>query len=137
MVAVVHEVEARRPRSPRYGTPAEIVRRAWVHLSDPSLRPLERLFFETYARGANGEAPFDQFVPGAVDTWLSRHPGPARSRPGAHQARPRRHPRAPARPRGDGRCGRDHAPLVRFAEFLAGASSAPLVGSRASRRRSR
>jgi len=77
MVAVVLEVEARQAAllTTSDGTPAEIVRRAWAHLSDPSLRPLERLFFETYARGANGEAPFDQFVPGAVDTWLEPAPG--------------------------------------------------------------
>jgi AcrR family transcriptional regulator len=77
MVSVVQEVEARQAAllTTRDGAPAEIVRRAWVHLSDPSLRPLERLFFETYARGANGEAPFDQFVPGAVDTWLEPAPG--------------------------------------------------------------
>ncbi|MET0911360.1 MAG: TetR/AcrR family transcriptional regulator [Ilumatobacteraceae bacterium] len=76
MVAVVQEVEARQAAllTPRDGSPAEIVGRAWAHLSEPALRPFERLFFETYARGANGEVPFDQFVPGAVDSWLE--PGP-------------------------------------------------------------
>ena len=43
----------------------------WAHLSAPQLRPLERLFFECYARGANGEAPFDQLLPGAVESWLA------------------------------------------------------------------
>jgi hypothetical protein len=31
---------------------------------------LERLFFECYARAAQGEKPFDRMVPGAVDGWL-------------------------------------------------------------------
>ena len=76
MVSVVQEVEARQAAllTTRDGAPAEIVRRAWVHLSGPSLRPLERLFFETDARGANGEAPFAQLVPGAVDTGLEPAP---------------------------------------------------------------
>jgi hypothetical protein len=48
----------------------------WEHLSDPSLRTFERLFFESYARGANGEAPFAELLPGAVDSWLGAGAGP-------------------------------------------------------------
>ncbi|MET0458776.1 MAG: TetR/AcrR family transcriptional regulator [Ilumatobacteraceae bacterium] len=76
MVAVVQEVEARQAAllTSADGSPGEVVTRAWAHLRDPSLRPFERLFFETYARAANGEVPFDQFVPGAVDAWLRPAP---------------------------------------------------------------
>jgi hypothetical protein len=47
----------------------------WSDVRRPELRPFERLFFECYARGANGEQPFDQMVPGAVDDWLARTEG--------------------------------------------------------------
>src|SRR5512132_1048891 len=42
----------------------------WADLRRPELRPLERLFFECYARGAQGEQPFARMLPGAVDSWL-------------------------------------------------------------------
>jgi AcrR family transcriptional regulator len=42
----------------------------WADLRRPEVRPFERLFFECYARAANGEAPFDRLLPGAVDGWL-------------------------------------------------------------------
>jgi AcrR family transcriptional regulator len=77
MVAVVQAVEARQGEvaSTLAGPPATRMNQMWDHLSDPSLRALERLFFESYARGANGEAPFDQLIPGAVDVWLRAPPG--------------------------------------------------------------
>lgn len=43
----------------------------WEHLRRPELRALERLFFECYARGAQGEVPFTTMLPGAVDRWLA------------------------------------------------------------------
>ncbi|STZ25823.1 TetR family transcriptional regulator [Mycolicibacterium aichiense] len=43
----------------------------WKHLRRPELRALERLFFECYARGAQGESPFMTMLPAAVDRWLS------------------------------------------------------------------
>ncbi len=43
----------------------------WDHLRRPELRALERLFFECYARGAQGESPFTTMLPGAVDRWLA------------------------------------------------------------------
>lgn len=72
MVAVVREVEARQVAltASLAGPPATMVERMWAHLSDPALRPLERLFFESYARGASGEEPFAQLHPGAVESWL-------------------------------------------------------------------
>jgi hypothetical protein len=51
--------------------PAEAVRETWRRTSDPSLWPVERLFFECYARGAQGEPPFDRLVPKLVDDTLA------------------------------------------------------------------
>ncbi len=42
----------------------------WDHLRRPELRALERLFFECYTRGAQGESPFTTMLPGVVDRWL-------------------------------------------------------------------
>jgi AcrR family transcriptional regulator len=72
MVAVVQAVEARQAdlATELSGPPADQLTAMWSQLSTPQLRPLERLFFESYARGANGEAPFDQLLPAAVDSWL-------------------------------------------------------------------
>lgn len=73
LVAVVQEVEARQARvlDTLVGAPGDRVAQLWEHLSDPALRPFERLFFECYARAANGEAPFDRLLPDAVDSWLT------------------------------------------------------------------
>jgi hypothetical protein len=43
----------------------------WADLRRPELRPFERLFFECYARAAQGEAPFTRLLPAAVDGWLA------------------------------------------------------------------
>ncbi|HET9892159.1 MAG TPA: TetR/AcrR family transcriptional regulator, partial [Mycobacterium sp.] len=40
-------------------------------LRRPELRASERLFFECYARAAQGEKPFARMVPGAVTGWLA------------------------------------------------------------------
>src|SRR6201997_1553071 len=73
LLAVVEEVERRQmgllselPTSPTAGFTA-----MWADLRRPELRRLERLFFECYARAAQGEKPFAQMVPGAVDGWLA------------------------------------------------------------------
>jgi AcrR family transcriptional regulator len=72
MVAVVQEVERRQAVAfaDLGSEPAEVVGRMWERLSDPSLWPFERLFFECYARGAQGEEPFTLLVPSAVHSWL-------------------------------------------------------------------
>lgn len=72
LVAVVQEVERRQSEllGQLEGTGPVLLERFWALLADPQLRPFERLFFECYARGANGEAPFDQMLPGAVEDWL-------------------------------------------------------------------
>jgi AcrR family transcriptional regulator len=72
LVAIVEEVERRQmgllPDLPP--SPAESFAAMWADLRRPELRNLERLFFECYARAAQGEKPFDRMVPGAVDSWL-------------------------------------------------------------------
>ena len=73
MLAIVEEVE-RRQRALLSGLPAEPAEAAaamWADLRRPDLRSFERLFFECYARGAQGEQPFARMLPGAVESWLS------------------------------------------------------------------
>jgi hypothetical protein len=52
--------------------PSEISEAMWRRLSDPSLWPAERLFFECYARASRGEEPFASLLPGLVDDWLDQ-----------------------------------------------------------------
>jgi AcrR family transcriptional regulator len=72
LVAIVEEVERRQmatvPGLPP--NPADGFAMMWADLRRPELRNLERLFFECYSRAAQGEKPFTQMVPGAVDGWL-------------------------------------------------------------------
>lgn len=80
LAAVVDAVE--REQVERIGDqpadPAEAVRDTWRRTSDPALWPVERLFFECYARGAQGEPPFDRLAPRLVEQTLealrARHP---------------------------------------------------------------
>src|SRR6201998_4426191 len=73
LIAVVEEAERRQmalvPDLPM--NPAEGFAAMWADLRRPELRQLERLFFECYARAAQGESPFTRMVPGAVNGWLS------------------------------------------------------------------
>ena len=50
---------------------AEAIRVSWRRTSVPSLWPIERLFFECYARGAQGEPPFNRLVPALVEQTLA------------------------------------------------------------------
>lgn len=72
LVAIVEQVERRQmgllPELPT--SPAKSFAAMWADLRRPELRHLERLFFECYARAAQGEKPFARMVPGAVDDWL-------------------------------------------------------------------
>jgi AcrR family transcriptional regulator len=72
LVAIVEEVERRQmgllgdlPTDAAKGFAA-----MWADLHRPELRHLERLFFECYARAAQGEKPFTRMIPGAIDGWL-------------------------------------------------------------------
>jgi AcrR family transcriptional regulator len=72
LLAVVEEVE-RRQAAVLETLPSDAagaVAGMWADVRRPELRPFERLFFECYARGAQGEPPFDELVPAAVDGWL-------------------------------------------------------------------
>jgi AcrR family transcriptional regulator len=73
LVAIVEEVERRQmallPDLPT--NPADNFAAMWSDVRRPELRQWERLFFECYARAAQGEKPFDRMVPGAVDGWLN------------------------------------------------------------------
>ncbi|OBJ62090.1 TetR/AcrR family transcriptional regulator [Mycobacterium sp. 1423905.2] len=86
LVAIVDEVERRQrallPELP--AEPAAAVEAMWADLRRPELRPFERLFFECYARGVQGEQPFVRMLPGAVEAWLvaAGTEDPARARLG-------------------------------------------------------
>jgi AcrR family transcriptional regulator len=76
LVSVVEAVEARqRARLAEvyeHATdPGEAMEQLWADLVAADLRPIERLFFECYARGANGEQPVARMHPGSVTSWLS------------------------------------------------------------------
>jgi AcrR family transcriptional regulator len=73
LLAIVEEVERRERALLRElpSEPAAAIAAMWADLRRPELRPFERLFFECYARGVQGEQPFARMLPGAVDAWLS------------------------------------------------------------------
>ncbi len=76
LIAIVDAVEARQREVLQTlpGNAADAMTIAWKGVVDPSLRPFERLFFECYARGAQGEPPFDRLIPALVDDWLAAVP---------------------------------------------------------------
>jgi AcrR family transcriptional regulator len=67
-IALLHELPA---------DPADAIAAMWANLRRPELRSFERLFFECYARGVQGEQPFARMLPGAVETWLANDAGQA------------------------------------------------------------
>jgi AcrR family transcriptional regulator len=73
LLAIVDEVERRQMTVlPDAATqPADAMATMWADVRRPELRRFERLFFECYARGAQGERPFARMLPGAVESWLS------------------------------------------------------------------
>ena len=75
LVAIVDEVERRTKVDvdalyDAEDDPADVLERAWSELRVEQMRPSERLFFECYARGANGEHPFDRLHPDSITSWL-------------------------------------------------------------------
>jgi AcrR family transcriptional regulator len=72
MLAIVEEVERRQTAmlTDLGDDPADAFAAMWADLRRPQLRPFERLFFECYARAAQGEEPFTRLLPQAVDGWL-------------------------------------------------------------------
>jgi AcrR family transcriptional regulator len=77
LVTIVETVEARERdralalhRSGTQNDRADAIRAAWRRFALPVQAGRERLFFECYSRALQGEAPFDQMIPGAVDAWV-------------------------------------------------------------------
>jgi AcrR family transcriptional regulator len=48
----------------------EAMRAWWKHISDPSLWPNERLFFEIYGQALQGRAHTSELLDGIVEDWL-------------------------------------------------------------------
>ncbi|PXX07234.1 TetR family transcriptional regulator [Mycolicibacterium moriokaense] len=73
LLAIVEQVEHRQRALLRElpNEPAAAITAMWADLRRPELRPFERLFFECYARGVQGEQPFARMLPGAVNAWLA------------------------------------------------------------------
>jgi AcrR family transcriptional regulator len=75
-VAIVHEVEARQRAIlaelvPAAGVPVDEAMRAWWrHISDPSLWPNERLFYELYGQAIQGRPHTVEMLDGIIDDWL-------------------------------------------------------------------
>jgi AcrR family transcriptional regulator len=74
LLAMVEEIERRQATilADLPADPADAVAAMWADLRRPELRPFERLFFECYARAAQGEKPFTRLLPAAVDGWLAQ-----------------------------------------------------------------
>jgi AcrR family transcriptional regulator len=73
LLAVVEEVE-RRQTERLDVLPADAAgsfASMWTDVHRRELWPLERLFFECYARAAQGETPFTTMLPAAIDGWLA------------------------------------------------------------------
>lgn len=73
LLSIVDEVERRQMSVlPEAATePADAMAAMWADVRRPEIRRFERLFFECYARGAQGEQPFARMLPGAVESWLT------------------------------------------------------------------
>jgi len=75
LAAVVEEVERRQLEAlseiARAGTPRSVMMAMHRRLTDPRLAPLERLFFELYARGLAGDPAAAALFPQAVESWVT------------------------------------------------------------------
>ena len=73
LLTIVIEVERRQMAmmSELPHEPGDAIAAMWADLRRPELRPFERLFFECYSRGVQGEQPFARMLPAAVDDWLA------------------------------------------------------------------
>ena len=75
-VAIIREVEQRQLAAMPELAPdpsasfADATRAWWRHISDPSLWPNERLFFEVYGQALQGREPAVEVLDGIVDSWL-------------------------------------------------------------------
>jgi AcrR family transcriptional regulator len=75
--AVIGEVEQRQrdllDELELSDDPRESAWQYWRHISDPSLWPNERLFFELYGQALQGRPGTEELLDGIVDAWI----GPA------------------------------------------------------------
>jgi AcrR family transcriptional regulator len=75
LIAVVHAMEERQ-RDLLAGldaaglSPADQARELWRRLTDPSMAPYERLFFELYGRALQG-GPYETFLDGIVEKMVT------------------------------------------------------------------
>ncbi len=75
-IAIVHEVEERQRMLLQDMLPdptrpvGEAMRVWWKHISDPSLWPNERLFFELYGQALQGRPHTVALLDGIVENWL-------------------------------------------------------------------
>ena len=76
-VAIIQEVERRQlavlaDLVPDPSVPlADAMRAWWRHLSDPSLGPNARLFFEIYGQALQGHAPATDLLDDVVESWVA------------------------------------------------------------------
>lgn len=90
-MAIVREVEARQIAGVADLVPdptvsfADATRAWWRHISDPSLWPDERLFFEVYGQALHGREPAVQVLDGIVDAWLEPAAGMAEQMGMSHE----------------------------------------------------
>jgi AcrR family transcriptional regulator len=76
-VAIVREVERRQREVLAAMIPAvaddpvEAMRAYWRHISDPSLWPNERLFYELYGQAIQGRAHTAEMLDGIVEDWVA------------------------------------------------------------------
>src|SRR5215470_6811872 len=72
LVAVTQAVEQQqRAALLESGTSPQDARHFWERLSDPSLWPQERLFFELYAYALRGRPGTEGFLDGIVESWVA------------------------------------------------------------------
>lgn len=75
-VAIVHEVERRQLTAVSELVPdpsaslEDAMRAWWRHISDPSLWPNERLFFEVYGQALHGRPPTSELLDGIIESWI-------------------------------------------------------------------
>lgn len=76
-VAIIQEVERRQLAMMAEMVPdptltvADAMRAWWRHISDPSLWPNARLFFEVYGQALQGRQPASRLLEDVVESWVA------------------------------------------------------------------
>jgi AcrR family transcriptional regulator len=72
LVAIARAVEeAERATLLGWGVTPEDARRFWARISDPTMWPAERLFFELYVQALFGRLGDDRFLDSTVEGWIA------------------------------------------------------------------